>query len=119
MPPSSNPEALAAWLAPHLLTLWAVLVLLGLPGTLWLARAHWLPGGHPGHPGPCAAGSPWRRLRWALPALAVFAGLASQIGAGQPLARFDHALAQALGEQIGPARCRPLPCPAGWATRRR
>lgn len=91
-----TPETLAAWLAPQLLTLWALLLLLGvLPGALWLERV--LRRGRPGDPG----ASPWRRLRWTLPALAVFAGLASQIGAGRPLERFDQALARALGEQIG------------------
>ena len=91
----SSPESLALWLAPQLITLWALL-LLTLIGAicLWMRKP-------PQTDVPAtAAGAPWRRLIWALPALALFGGLASQIGPGQPLSRFDSALSQALGQQM-------------------
>ena len=103
-PTFSSPESFALWLAPHLLTLWALL-LLGVSAAVCLGRplrplttrpadTASSPLSLPSHR------SPWRRLIWALPALALFAGLASQIGPGQPLSRFDTALAQALGQQM-------------------
>ena len=91
----SSPESLALWLAPQLLTLWALL-LLTLTGALGLLMRQPAQTDVP----TTAAGSPWRRLVWALPALALFGGLASQIGPGQPLSRFDRALSQALGQQM-------------------
>jgi membrane-associated phospholipid phosphatase len=91
----SSPESLALWLAPQLLTLWALL-LLALTGTLCLRMRTPAQTAAPA----TATGSPWRRLIWALPALGLFAGLASQIGPGQPLSRFDSTLAQALGQQL-------------------
>ena len=91
----SSPESLALWLAPQLLTLWALL-LLTLTGAVCLRMR--APTG--ADAAACARPSPWWRLIWALPALALFAGLASQIGPGQPLSRFDTALAQALSQQM-------------------
>ena len=96
-PTLSSPEAFAIWLAPHLLTLWASLLIVC---TAVCLRRHSQPQAitraTPGDAPP----SPWRRLIWVLPALAVFAGLASQISPGQALSRFDSALAQALGQQM-------------------
>jgi len=91
----SSPESLALWLAPQLLTLWALL-LLSLSGALGL----WLRTPAPSAGPAPTTGSPWRRLVWTLPALVLFAALASQIGPGQPFSRFDRALAQALGQQV-------------------
>lgn len=91
----SSPESLALWLAPQLLTLWALL-LLTLTAALGLLMRQPAQTDVPA----TAAGAPWRRLVWALPALALFGGLASQIGPGQPLSRFDSALSQALGQQM-------------------
>lgn len=97
-PTFSSPEAFALWLAPHLLTLWALL-LLTLSAAVCLRMHSLTQAATPATPAH-ARPSPWRRLIWALPALVVFAGLASQIGPGQPLTRFDSALAQALGQQM-------------------
>lgn len=94
-PTFSSPEAFAWWLAPQMLTLWALLLLTLCAAVCLRMRAPARADATTG-----AQTSPWRRLIWALPALAAFAGLASQIGPGQPLSRFDSALAQALGQQL-------------------
>lgn len=94
-PTFSSPESLALWLAPNLLTLW-VLLLLTLTAALWLRSRSAVASDPIGKAMP----SPWWRLIWAPPALAIFATLASQIGPEKALGRFDAALAQALGEQM-------------------
>ncbi|RUP34760.1 MAG: phosphatase PAP2 family protein [Curvibacter sp.] len=88
----SSPESFAQWLAPQLLTLWGLL-LLSLTGTLCLRM-------YKAVEAPRPSPSPGRRLVWVLPALLIFATLASQIGPGKALHRFDSALAQALGQQM-------------------
>lgn len=97
----SSPESVALWLAPQLPTLWAAM-LLALSGALWLRARMQTPAQTPTAAGSStrAAASPWRRLVWTVPALALFGGLANQIGPGQPLNRFDRALAEALGQQM-------------------
>lgn len=95
-PPIASPLAQA--LADHAVLVWAagwVLTLLGLAA--WRAwRQHTSPAPPPTGLGKLA----WRRLRWALPALALFALLAHQMGPGQPLNDFDQALAQALAGSV-------------------
>lgn len=96
--PSSLASPLVQALAEHAVLAWAtawVLTLLGL--SMWRAwRRHTKPATPPTGLGDLA----WRRLRWALPALALFALLASQVGPGQALGQFDHALAQALAGAV-------------------
>lgn len=96
--PADPLVANAQWLAQHAVAVWALACLLSGLGLLawraWSKRRP--PAPRPTH----FAARAWRRLRWALPALAGFAGLASQIQPGQALQRFDTALAQALADTV-------------------
>lgn len=96
--PADPLVASAQWLAQHAVAAWALACLLG-----WLGLAAWRAWSKRQPPSPRPkqlAAQAWRRLRWALPALAGFAGLASQIQPGQALQRFDAALAQALADTV-------------------